>query len=239
VAQQTPTRREAILDCAAGLFARSGVAATTVRQIADQVGILSGSLYHHFDSKESMVDEIMSSYLADLSDRYQVVMAQESDPAKRLNGLVIASLETMQAHAHATEIYQNDVHYLLQYERFGYLKQAAKQVHRTWLRVIEANIADGFFRADVDPDVVYRLIRDSVWMSVRWFKPSDSYPLASFAEDCTSLFLDGVRDRRRTTPHLARRTPGGTPLAAHRGSAASSARSAAVTVAPGYSGMTA
>ena len=51
-------RRDELLEIAAGLFADRGVRATTVRDIADAAGILSGSLYHHFDSKESMVDEI-------------------------------------------------------------------------------------------------------------------------------------------------------------------------------------
>ena len=60
MAQANGDRRQAILACAAELFATRGVAATTVRQIADEVGILSGSLYHHFESKEAIVDEIIS-----------------------------------------------------------------------------------------------------------------------------------------------------------------------------------
>ncbi len=48
-------RRDEILAIAAQLFAERGFAATTVREIADAAGILSGSLYHHFDSKASMV----------------------------------------------------------------------------------------------------------------------------------------------------------------------------------------
>ena len=52
---QTPppaTRREELLDLAATMFAQRGLRATTVRDIADAAGILSGSLYHHFASKE-------------------------------------------------------------------------------------------------------------------------------------------------------------------------------------------
>src|SRR5262249_57938903 len=45
-------RREEILAIAAKIFADKGYASTTVREIADAAGILSGSLYHHFDSKE-------------------------------------------------------------------------------------------------------------------------------------------------------------------------------------------
>ena len=56
-------RRDEILAIAAQLFAERGFAATTVREIADAAGILSGSLYHHFDSKESMVDELVHEML--------------------------------------------------------------------------------------------------------------------------------------------------------------------------------
>jgi len=185
-------RRERILVSAAALFARKGVAATTVREIADDVGILSGSLYHHFESKEAMVDEIVTSYLEDLRTRYKNVLAGETDPRTRLHDLVVASLEVAEAHPHATEIYQNDVNYLTQLERFSYLRNAGKEVQNTWLEVINAGVTHGVFRSDLDAKIVYRLMRDAVWLSVRWFKPTRDYPISRLAEDCTSLFIDGL-----------------------------------------------
>ena len=187
-----PDRRDAILAKAAALFASRGVAATTIRQIADEVGILSGSLYHHFESKEAIVDEIVSSYLEDLRNRYKRVLDREYDPRQRLYLLVMTSLQVAEAHPHATEIYQNDVNYLTQLERFSYLRNAGKEVQNTWLEVINAGVAQGVFRSDLDPKIVYRLMRDAVWLSVRWFKPSRNYSIAHLAEDCTSLFLNGL-----------------------------------------------
>jgi AcrR family transcriptional regulator len=192
MAREPVDRRERILAVAAALFARKGVAATTVREIADEVGILSGSLYHHFESKEAMVDEIISSYLEDLRSRYKEVLAREADPRTRLHDLVVASLEVVEAHPHATEIYQNDVNYLIQYERFAYLRNAGKEVQRAWLEVLNAGIANGTFRRDLDPKILYRLMRDALWLSVRWFKPTRDYPLSRLAEDCVSVFLDGL-----------------------------------------------
>jgi len=49
-------RRADVVRLAGELFAQKGFRATTVREIADAAGILSGSLYHHFDSKESIAD---------------------------------------------------------------------------------------------------------------------------------------------------------------------------------------
>ncbi|HEY7225596.1 MAG TPA: TetR/AcrR family transcriptional regulator [Micromonosporaceae bacterium] len=190
-------RRRSILDSAAALFARKGVAATTVREIADEVGILSGSLYHHFESKEAMVDEIISSFFDDLRTRYKEVLTSDVDARTRLHDMVVASIEVGHAHRYATEIYQNDVNYLSQLERFAYLGNNAREVQANWLTIIRAGIAEGVFRDDIDPRIAYRLMRDALWLSVRWFKPTRDYPAARLAEDCTSVFVDGIGARAR------------------------------------------
>ncbi|MFV2087103.1 TetR/AcrR family transcriptional regulator [Micromonospora sp. LOL_021] len=188
-------RRQQIIACAAAFFASRGVAATTVRQIADEVGILSGSLYHHFDSKEAIVEAILGPYLEDLRHRYAEVLAGENDPATRLRELVRASLDTAAAHPHATEIYQNDVNYLRGLARFHYLKDVAREVQSAWLGVIEAGVSSGAFRPDIDTRVFYRFIRDAVWLSVRWFHPSPDNPTSRLADQCTAIFLDGLAAR--------------------------------------------
>lgn len=59
------TRRDEILDAAASLFASSGVK-TSLKDIADAAGILPGSLYHHFESKEAIIVELVERYRTDL-----------------------------------------------------------------------------------------------------------------------------------------------------------------------------
>jgi AcrR family transcriptional regulator len=58
-------RRTEILDTAAVLFASSGLR-TSLKEIADACGILPGSLYHHFESKEALIVELVERYQADL-----------------------------------------------------------------------------------------------------------------------------------------------------------------------------
>ncbi|HKE74948.1 MAG TPA: TetR/AcrR family transcriptional regulator [Acidimicrobiales bacterium] len=60
-------RRTEILETAARLFASSGLR-TSLKQIADACGILPGSLYHHFESKEAIVVELIERYRADLDE---------------------------------------------------------------------------------------------------------------------------------------------------------------------------
>ena len=59
------------------MFAERGLKATTVRDIADSAGILPGSRYQHFKSKEQMVEEVTRDFLDWLFSRYEEIIATE------------------------------------------------------------------------------------------------------------------------------------------------------------------
>jgi len=191
-------RRELILSTAAEMFARKGLRATTVRGIADAVGVLSGSLYHHFPSKDAIADEVLTRYLDAIRVRYAVVLASGKDPADCLHDLVVTSLEVAEEQPHATAIYQNEAQYLREMPGFGNIQSAAAEIQQAWLQVIAAGVADGSFRNDIPPRVFYRLIRDAVWLSVRWHRPDGPYSTGQLAEDVTSLYLHGFAAGGRT-----------------------------------------
>jgi AcrR family transcriptional regulator len=73
-------RRAEILDAAADLFGSSGYR-TSLKDIADACGILPGSLYHHFESKEAIVVELVERYRADLDRIAEQALATLDDPA--------------------------------------------------------------------------------------------------------------------------------------------------------------
>src|SRR5438309_6317260 len=100
VTPQPTDRRAELLGIAAGLFAERGLRATTVRDIADSAGILSGSLYHHFSSKEEMVDEVLRDFMDWLFARYREIVDTHSNPLERLKGLFMASFDAIE-HRHA------------------------------------------------------------------------------------------------------------------------------------------
>ena len=81
-------RRAEIVAIAGDLFATHGYANTTVREIADAAGILSGSLYHHFDSKESMVEALLRDFLERIGRQYAAVVSCGTDPLATLRALV-------------------------------------------------------------------------------------------------------------------------------------------------------
>src|SRR4051812_21563537 len=99
-------RRAELLAAAAQVFAERGYAATTIREAADAAGILGGSLYYHFDSKESMVDEILSTFLDDMWAGFDRVLDAGLGARQTLEALVAESFRCIDAYRPAVVIYQ-------------------------------------------------------------------------------------------------------------------------------------
>jgi len=186
-------RRDELLAIAAELFATKGFKNTTVRDIADAAGILSGSLYHHFDSKEAMVDEILSTFQAELFDRYEQILAGSDDPRAKLEDGVRTSFEAIDQHPHEVAIFQNEADYLgSEFERFGYLADRNRQSRDFWLTLLTEGVKAGALRRDLDVELVYRFIRDTVWVAVRWYRPGGKLTHDDVADQYLTILLDGI-----------------------------------------------
>ena len=143
-------RRTQMVGLAGDLFAEKGFRATTVREIADAAGILSGSLYHHFDSKESIADEILSSFLNEVLTDYRAAAASAGSPRAVLEQIVRSTSHTLSRHRAALAMLQNDWTYFAGQPRFGYLRKAVREIERTWITQLERGKESGDFRADLD-----------------------------------------------------------------------------------------
>jgi AcrR family transcriptional regulator len=189
-------RRAELLALAAHLFAEQGLRETTVRDIADAAGILSGSLYHHFDSKESMVDEILRGFLDDLFGRYHAIVAEQLSPRARLEAIVVASFTAIDQQHDAVAIYQNEAQRLAAQPRFAYIGERWAEFRTMWQDLLRAGIADGSFRTDLDVDLTYRFLRETVWVGVRWFRPGGAVDVQTVARQYLSIVLDGIATGR-------------------------------------------
>ncbi len=186
------SRREQLLAVAGRLFAERGYKSTTVRDIADAAGILSGSLYHHFHSKEAMVDEILRGFLDDLFGRYRAVVAQDLPPAITMERCVVASFEAIDRYTDAVAIYQTEARYLAQSPRFAYIADLHREFRDMWRGVLTAGVTDGSFRTDLDIEVTYRFLRDTVWVAVGWYRPGGALAADDVAQQYLTILSNGI-----------------------------------------------
>lgn len=190
-------RRDEILALATQIFADKGYASTTVREIADSAGILSGSLYHHFESKESMLHEIMHGFLDYTVAQYRDTIAAGGDPLDVLRALVRDAFTALGSNPAALAVMINEFNFLLQFPRFEYLREGAEETERLWSQVIEEGMRAGVIRSDIDPRMIYRFMRDTIWISVRWYQPDGKYHPDQIAAFYLDVLLDGIKTGTR------------------------------------------
>ncbi|MGW0820480.1 TetR/AcrR family transcriptional regulator [Streptomyces sp. NPDC002845] len=191
----SPERRRELLGTAAEVFAEQGYNATTVRKIADHAGMLAGSLYYHFDSKESMLEEILRTFLDELWDGYDTVLDAGLGPRETLEALVTESFREIDRHRAAVAIYQRESRQLAPQERFAFLAESQRKFEKAWLSTLERGVAARVFRADLDIRLTYRFVRDTVWVAASWYRPGGQHSPEEIARQYLSMVLDGIAVR--------------------------------------------
>ncbi|MFE9254567.1 TetR/AcrR family transcriptional regulator [Streptomyces sp. NPDC006879] len=190
-----PERRGELLNIAAEVFAAQGYNATTVRKIADAAGMLAGSLYYHFDSKESMLDQILSTFLDELWEGYDAVLAAGLGPRATIEALVTESFREIDRHRAAVAIYQREAKHLVDQPRFHYLLDSQVKFEKAWLGTLERGVRARVFRADLDVRLTYRFVRDTVWVAASWYRPGGQHTPEEIARQYLSMVLDGIAVR--------------------------------------------
>lgn len=186
-------RRAELLSTAAEVFASRGYAATTVREVADAAGILGGSLYYHFDSKESMADEILSTFLTEMWEAYDRVLAAGLGARETLEALIVGSFACIDRHRPAVVMYQNESRHLATSPRFTYLLDSRRRFEEMWSSLLERGVREGAFRADLDTALVYRFIRDTVWVAATWYQKGGRLTADEIACQYLSMVLEGIQ----------------------------------------------
>ena len=94
-APRIDNRKHDVMDVAARLFRERGFHATSTRDIAKATGMLSGSIYYHFVSKEELLVEVYAEGTRRIAEAVDGAVAGETDPWRRLEAAVATHLEMM------------------------------------------------------------------------------------------------------------------------------------------------
>lgn len=88
-------RRQEILDAAARRFATEGYRATTMRDIAADAGLLAGSIYYHFASKEDLLVAVHEEGVRRITAGVGAALMGVAEPWRRLERAATAHLEAL------------------------------------------------------------------------------------------------------------------------------------------------
>lgn len=188
------SRRREIQSVAASMFVLRGFEGTTMREIAKAAGILPGSLYHHFTSKEELLHEIMKPFLRRTLDHYREIIRRRDRPGVMLRDLVEAALSTSLTEPATHSILLHQWGSFARNPRFAYVVKSWREVRRLWSDVIEAGVKAGEFRMELDVDLTTDLVLEQISSTVFWsqFKPETSDTIAAIIRAHIELLMHGM-----------------------------------------------
>ncbi|MFZ3193042.1 MAG: TetR/AcrR family transcriptional regulator [Moraxellaceae bacterium] len=179
------TPRGRVLRAAAYLFHIQGYSRTTVREIAQVVGIQSGSLFHHFKSKEDILCAVMTEAIIYNLAQMQRAVDQADSTYEQLKGLIIAELQSINGDTGAAMAVLVHEWTLLPKPRQAELLEMRQQYEQIWFKVLQNAHAEQLIQQD--PILWRRLIGGSISWSITWYKPTGRLSLLEVAEQLLDI----------------------------------------------------
>jgi len=173
-------RRELVLT-AGRLFCKHGYERTTVRELARAVGLQSGSLFHHFRSKEEILVAVMNNGIQEVIDGGERALAYYDAPADRLFAPFCVALWSMLQGA------GGDAMNALVYEwrslsapSQSAVKALSDRYEAMWQSVVADAVQTGLIQGDAR--VIKRCVLGAMNLTVQWYKPGGRLAPAAFID---------------------------------------------------------
>lgn len=190
--RQRRNRSQDVLEAAVRVFHKKGYASSSIQDIADEVGVLKGSLYHYIDSKEDLLFRLLEGIH---DDGESILVEVESTaglgPLERVELYVRRHIEFNIRHLTRVAVYHND------YERLSPTRRerviARRRQHERFLtRLIRAAQAAGEADPTLDAAIVGSFIHGAVIWPYRWFRADGKFDPEELVEACTEFVIHGV-----------------------------------------------
>ena len=184
--------REQILATAVQMFIDQGYEATSVSALTARLGLSKSALYHHFASKEELLEVALDEALGGLEGVLSEAGATEGTARDRLEyvlrGAVLVLVDKLPP-----------VTLLLRVRGNSDVECAAVERRRAFDRhvtsLVSAAQSEGGVRTDIDPSVATRLLFGMVNSIVEWYRPRGAGDADQLARDVLAVALDGLGRR--------------------------------------------
>lgn len=181
---------EAILRSAAALFRSHRYDATSLRQIAEAVGLSKAGLYHYFSSKEQILELIAARAVTVLAKQLDEALST-GPPVEVLRQVVLGRVRTIAENQNIMAVFWQELPTLsddLKSDLQGRLRRYRKTI-RT---VVEKGIRSGDISDDVDPHLVTLGLDGITGWCYLWFRPDGRLSAEEIGEAFWALLWQGL-----------------------------------------------
>jgi len=186
-----PRRRDEVIDAAARIFHAKGYAAASIQDVADELGMLKGSLYHYIDSKQDLLFAIIEDVHRRTMEELEQWLALEGGTLVRLRAFLHGQVLTYCRNVQRVGVFLQDLRSLSE-DQQARIHLERDRYDRVLRDLIRSGQQEGVIDPDVDPKLAAMAIFGMLnWIST-WWRPDGPSTPEQVASEFTDLALSGL-----------------------------------------------
>ncbi len=168
-ASKMQDRRDSILAAARAAFAQAGFERTSIADIARAAGVSDGLVYRYFANKRDLLNAVLTEFYERTMVDLDAIAEREAPFRTKLHDLIHRHIEAFVVEADACRLFIAEVRTAADYQGSA-IQQLNRRYTSILVRIIDAGIAAGEVRADIDKrlirDVIFGAVEHRAWAAV-------------------------------------------------------------------------
>lgn len=185
------TRKEQIEKTATALFKRKGYTATSMRDLANALGIEAASIYSHIRSKEEILQRVCFKMADEFFDALDAAESMAGPATVRLQRAIAAHVQVLTQNTEASAVFLHEWRHLSEPLHSNFLALRDKYEAR-FRDIIREGIQRGEFSVPDEKFAVLTILSALNWIHT-WYKPEGKMTPTEIAENLSEMLLNGLR----------------------------------------------
>ena len=186
------SRKEQVIRKAAELFREKGYAASSMRDLAQKLGIEAASLYSHIKSKEEILQNLCFDMAGEFIKSLNIVESKSVSATEKLTQGIIGHIQVMAKDLIASAVFMNEHRHLSQPYLREFLLLRINYINR-FKNIIQQGVEQGEFKETIDRKLAVMTLFSSLnWMPL-WYDPSSAINSHELGKQLADMLVNGLK----------------------------------------------
>lgn len=190
----TLTRKQQILIIATNLFDQKGYNASSMRDLAKEVGVEPASLYSHFRSKEDILKNICDQIANEFFEEQNTRLKKEDSPVEQLRAVIIAHITVIANNLGSASVFFKEWKYFTEPNLTAFAAQRSSY-ESSFRKIIQSGIEQEYFDA-VDVNFIIKLLFSMMNDTSDWYNKDGELSPSAIAENIHLLIYNGIKKKK-------------------------------------------
>jgi len=187
----TLSRKEQIEQTATALFRKRGFSATSMRDLANELGIEAASIYSHIKSKEEILQRVCFRMANEFFDAIELADVRDASASERLQAAITAHVQVLTRNTEAAAVFLYEWRHLSEPHHAEFLA-LRNRYEEHFREIIRNGIKAGEFIVPDEKFAVLTILSALNWIHT-WYKPEGKMNAEEIAVNLATMLLNGLK----------------------------------------------